>query len=228
MKRKVSFCLQEKYHLYNRGVDKRTIFLDTSDYERFKVLLYICNSKNRVTLRNSLKSSDVFAQYKKDQGEPLVSIGAYCLMPNHFHILLTPLAEQGISTFMLKLQTAYSMYFNKKYDRSGALFQGSFKSQHVASDKYLRYIYSYIHLNPAKIKNKQWKIKPSEVENLQSFLLTYPYSSISEYTEEKEIITSKKHFPLYRNDYPNSNEYIKVMIDDWIGYTEIDQGEPLV
>jgi putative transposase len=149
---------------------------------------------------------------EKDRGEPLVSIGAYCLMPNHFHLLLTPLVDGGISKFMLKLQTGYSMYFNKKNDRVGALFQGVFKSQHMDDDIYLRYIYSYIHLNPAKLKNSEWKTQPKSFLNqLKKFIAEYPYSSLQEYLSENYKILNSKPFPVDREHIANYS----LMIDDF-------------
>src|SRR3989344_9515860 len=100
--RKQSFDIDEFYHLYNRGTDKRTIFLDKQDYEHFLFLMYICNTFKSIELRNIGRNFD--------RGEGIVSIGAYCLMPNHFHILVREKIEGGISKYMLKLMTAYSMY----------------------------------------------------------------------------------------------------------------------
>src|SRR3989344_5942831 len=147
--RKQSFVAGEYYHLYNRGTEKRIIFLDEKDYERFLFLMYICNSIKSIILR------DVDENFER--GETIVDIGAYCLMPNHFHILAYEKMEGGISQYMRKLLTAYSMYFNKKYKRTGKLYSGVFKSIHANSDRYLKYLYSYIHLNPAKLINKNWR-----------------------------------------------------------------------
>ena len=87
--------------------------------------------------------------------ETLVDIGAYCLMPNHFHLLIRETAEGNISRFMLKLQTGYPMYFNKKYQRTGALFEGKFKAKHITNDNHLKYLFAYLHLNPVKITDPQ-------------------------------------------------------------------------
>src|SRR5690606_36166474 len=92
-----------------------------------------------------------------DRGKTLVEIGAYCLMPNHFHILLKSKEDDGISKFMNKLGTSYSMYFNRRYERTGILFQGRYKAKHVESDEYLKYLFSYSHLNPIKIIDPSWK-----------------------------------------------------------------------
>jgi len=147
--RKQSLEIGEFYHLYNRGTDKRVIFLDNQDYHRFLFLMYICNTLKSIELRNIGENFD--------RGETIIDIGAYCLMPNHFHILVHEKEEGGISKYMLKLMTSYSMYFNKKYKRTGKLYEGVFKSTHAGSDRYLKYLYSYIHLNPAKLIDKNWK-----------------------------------------------------------------------
>ncbi len=190
--RKQNFVLGEFYHLYNRGTEKRKIFIDKQDYQKFIFLMYICNTMRSLELR---KIGENF-----DRGELLVSIGAYCLMPNHFHILITARTENGISKYMLKLMTAYSMYFNKKYKRVGKLYQGVFKSVHANTDTYLKYIYSYIHLNPAKLIDKNWKEKKGKNSiKLLQYILNYPYSSIKEYTKNKFKILNPESFPNYFN-----------------------------
>src|SRR3990167_6058915 len=124
MERKFSFSVGEFYHLYGRGVEKRTIFLDQSDYSRFIRLLYIANSEKPF----EYKLVRGLPLEKVNRGGSLVSIGAYCLMPNHFHLLVREKTEGGISKFMSKLMTAYSMYFNKKNSRTGRLFQNTFQA----------------------------------------------------------------------------------------------------
>ena len=112
---------------------------------RFLMLLYLANSTQDTRIGNVLRITKYADVFNLDRDEPLVAIGAFCLMQNHFHILATPLIENGISTFMLKLQIGYSMYFNKN-ERNGSLFQGPFRSTHANNDQYLQYLYSYIHL----------------------------------------------------------------------------------
>ena len=146
--RKVSFALGEFYHLYNRGNSKQIIFHDEQDYKRFVGLLYVCNQEENFKSDNLGKNTDLLLI---EVGKKLVSIGAWVLMPNHFHILATENIDYGISKFMQKLSTAYSMYYNKKYNRTGSLFEGKFKAQHLNKDSYLKYIFSYIHLNPIKL-----------------------------------------------------------------------------
>lgn len=190
--RKTSFAQDEYYHLYNRGVEKRIIFQDEQDYKHFLHLLYICNTERSLTLRDIGKDFD--------RGVPIVSIGAYCLMPNHFHILIKEKKEGGISTYMRKLLTAYAMYFNKKNKRTGKLFESAFKSSHIEDDRYLRYIYSYIHLNPAKLIDKSWKEKKgAHADVLLKYISSYPYSSFPEYLSGIPEVLHPTDFPRYFN-----------------------------
>src|SRR3990167_241747 len=212
MERKVNFEKGEFYHIYNRGVEKRIIFQNISDYKRFLVLLYIANGDKSLHMKDYGSLNFIEEVFGKDRGRPLVAIGVYCLMPNHFHLLLTPLLKGGISKFMLKLQTGYSMYFNKKNERVGALFQGIFQSQHINKDKYLRYIYAYIHLNPAKLKNPSWKTQPKSFLNqLKKFIAEYPYSSLQEYVSLDYKIVNSKLFHVNKREICNYN----TIIDDF-------------
>ena len=192
--RKQSFAISEYYHLYNRGVEKRKIFLDKRDYLHFLYLMYVCN-----TIKN-IKTRDLGNDF--DREETIVSIGAYCLMPNHFHILVKEKTNNGISLFMRKLLTAYAMYFNVKYKRTGRLYENTFKSSHVGDDRYLKYLFAYIHLNPAKLIDKNWKEKQTKkVHQLLKFVSMYEFSSLQEYVKFpiniKRTILNKKAFPNY-------------------------------
>lgn len=188
--RKQAFAPGEYYHLYNRGTEKRLIFIDERDYDYFLFLMYICNTIKSIKLR------DVSQNF--DREETIVDIGAYCLMPNHFHILVREKNEGGISKYMLKLMTGYSMYFNKKYKRTGKLYEGVFKSIHANKDTYLKYIYSYIHLNPAKLIDKNWKEnKNRNTDDLLRYVFSYPHSSLQEYQTGKLKITNPAVFPTY-------------------------------
>ena len=190
--RKQAFAVNEYYHLYNRGTEKRIIFLDNQDYRRFLFLMYICNTEKSITLRD-IGNGEFF-----ERGEIIVDIGAYCLMPNHFHILVREKIENGISTYMRKLLTGYSMYFNKKYKRTGKLYEGVFKSIHADKDTYLKYLYSYIHLNPAKLIDKNWKENINRnTAKLLKYVFSYPYSSLREYKNKEFKIINPSQFPAY-------------------------------
>lgn len=189
--RKNPLVIGEYYHLYNRGVEKRKIFQSVQDYKHFIFLMYICNTEKSIVLRDVGKDFD--------RGETIVDIGVYCLMPNHFHILVKGKIENGISNYMLKLMTAYSMYFNKKYKRTGRLFENTFKSILIGEDRHLKYLYSYIHLNPAKLIDKNWKENPTKSHStLLQFVFSYPYSSLNDYlnTNNKKILEPNE-FPAY-------------------------------
>ena len=140
--RNLSFSEKEFYHLYNRGVDKRPIFLSSGDLERFFECMNVLNREKSIgSLRDLPRHSVSGAETK------LVEFVAYCLNPNHYHFLIEQIAEKGIERFMHKLGMAHSKYINAKYQRSGALFQGSFKAIHVDSNEYLLHVSAYVNLN---------------------------------------------------------------------------------
>ena len=119
-------------------------------------------------------------------------------MPNHFHILICEKIDGGISKYMLKLMTGYSMYFNKKYERTGKLYEGVFKSTHVNKDQYMKYLYSYIHLNPAKLIDMKWKESKSRNSTiLLEYVFSYLYSSLKEYITREFTVLNPKKFPDY-------------------------------
>ncbi len=219
MNRKVPFVQDEYYHVYNRGVEKRVIFSDVMDYKRFVLLLKILNTSKNIVVRDLFKTKTYNEIISEKKEEPIVGIGAYCLMPNHFHILITPLVKNGVEKYMQKLQTAYTMYFNQKNGRSGSLLQGTFKSQHLDTDEYLKYMYAYIHLNPAKLKDKNWRESgPQNFLSLKEFVFNYRYSSIGEYVKDNFIIVNPTPFPNYLENYKSKEEYFKTMVDDWLKY----------
>lgn len=211
--RKQNFAEGEYYHIYNRGVEKIDIFLDDSDYRKFIYLMYICNTKKSIILRDISKNFE--------RGESIVDVGAYCLMKNHFHFLVREKFEGGITLFTRKLLTAYSMYFNKKYKRNGKLWQGVFKSSHIDSDNYLKYIYSYIHLNPAKYVDKKWKENVKKDNGkIFEFLNNYKYSSLQIYlglaTGYSLNILNELAFPSY---FKNPTEHRRELLE-WLTYNE--------
>jgi len=217
MNRKIKFSEGEYYHVYNRGVEKRTIFLDTDDYRRFLLLLCLFNDGKSLTVRDFRRNDNCRGSTSANQ-ETLVDIGAYCLMPNHFHILIKEKKEGGLRDFVHKLTTGYTMYFNKKYERVGPLFQGTFKAEHANSDEYLKYLFSYIHLNPLKIFDKDWKEDGlKDIDMAKSFLNEYEYSSYLDYhnpEKYKSEILCKSSFPEYFvsvDDFDNN-------IFDWMEY----------
>ena len=177
------FVTGEIYHIFNRGVEKRNIFQQISDYFRFIFCIYELNIKNLVIMRNQIEKR----KEKKYRGttpvnsrEPLVEILIFCLMPNHYHLIVRQMVENGISLFMKKLGDSYVGYFNQKYNRKGmgSLFQGRFKAVHVKTTEQLINLVWYIFTNPVGLLEKDWKemgVKnPQEVIN---YLESYRWSS---------------------------------------------------
>jgi REP element-mobilizing transposase RayT len=194
--RKLKLAEGEFYHVYNRGADKRILFTTSADYQRFLQTLYLANTSKQFVLRDVLRLG--LSVYKIEKQDELVAIGTYCLMPNHFHLLITPLVEGGVAKFMNKLGTSYSSYFNKKYDRTGTLFEGRFKAKHASYDEYLKYLYSYIHLNPIKLMSQTDAISTKELT--LDFLRNYKYSSYQDYLgieREEGKILNPNPFPEY-------------------------------
>ncbi|KKW35794.1 MAG: hypothetical protein UY84_C0001G0211 [Candidatus Adlerbacteria bacterium GW2011_GWA2_54_12] len=186
MRKDAPFAVGEMYHLYNRGAHKQSIFTTDSDYKRFLLLLHLSNSDCRVDVRETLRkyegfdSAVIFKEEKPDKS--LVDIFAYCLMPNHFHLVLREKKECGISKFTRKVFTGYSMYFNILHKHSGIIAQGAFKSRHVDDEPYFRYIFAYVHLNPLSLVFPDWeKIGITDGNTARNFLHSYRYSSFYDY-----------------------------------------------
>src|SRR3989344_7294962 len=216
MSRNFSFSTGEYYHCYSRGTEKRKIFLSRKDYERFIALLFVCNSTETIHLSDHWKKS--FNQiFNIPRSETIVDIGAYSFMPNHFHLLLREKKEDGISLFMQKLITAYTMYFNKKYNRTGALFESRFKAEHANKDKYLKYLFSYMHLNPEKLMGPAWKEGGGKnIGGAKKFLGEYTYSSYSDYSKKESrpqgVLLNKNSFSGYFIDIKDFGEEML----DWL------------
>lgn len=178
--RKIIFADGEIYHLLNRGVAQSPIFLSTKEYQRFLSLTNFYHHSSPPLsfshyLRLSSKDKEKFLKNKNlEEKEKLAEILAYCLMPNHFHLLLKQLKNRGISKMLANLQNGYARYFNLKHQRTGHLFQSMFKAVRIETDEQLLHVSRYIHLNPTS----SYLVK---IKNLAS----YPWSSLPEYLGEK-------------------------------------------
>jgi putative transposase len=224
MQRKIDFSIGEYYHIYSRGTDKRTIFLENKDYRRFKILLYLCNNINPVDMCRDFQRNRTFAElFKIKRKETLVDIGIYCLMPNHFHLLIKEKIEGGITKFLVKLLTAYSMYFNKKNGRKGTLFESKFKAKHVDTDNYLKYLFAYIHLNPIKLIDPKWKENGiCNRKKAKKYLEEYPFSSYLDYQDVGRLegrIINREVFP----EYFTTKKDFNIFIDEWLSLSKIMQ-----
>ena len=175
--------VDEWYHCYNRGVDKRKVFLEERDYERLLLHMFLGKRSRPIQLfnENDHRLETILKETDKATGPDIVEIGAYALMPNHFHFVLKEVREGGIALFMQKVFTGYTMYFNQKNERTGALFAGTFKSNHIADDQYLKRLISYVHLNPAELFEPGWKESRGSLSKVEKGLREYPYSSLPEF-----------------------------------------------
>lgn len=148
--RKVKLANGEYYHILNRGVDKRAVFLDEEDLERFLQSMQEFNTLEPIgsiyELKARRKNEKFGNPVSKDKIE-MVSFICYCLNPNHYHLVLKQLVDRGIEKFMHRLALGYSKYFNSKYKRNGFLFQGPYKVSHINSDSYLLHVSAYVNLN---------------------------------------------------------------------------------
>ncbi len=174
------FVENSYYHIYNRGVEKRQIFMDDMDYSVF--ISYLRNyllPKNEDVLHNVLSDENSTSKQKAEAIKLLrlnnfsetISLAAYCLMNNHFHLLVKQIPADGIDIFMNSLMTRYTMYFNRKYKRVGHLFQGNYKAVLVQTEAQLLHLTRYIHQNSA--------LKGHAFQN-------YPYSSYRQYLSQTQ------------------------------------------
>ncbi|MDO8493587.1 MAG: transposase [bacterium] len=143
--RKEKFVTGEYYHVFNRGVDKRDIFMDEADVLRF---FQGMNDFNTTEPIGSIYEKTFYKDSLSDNKDgKLVNFIAYCLNPNHYHFLLEQLVDNGISLLMAKIGGGYASYFNEKNKRVGSLFQGRFKAKHISSNDYLLHVSTYVNLN---------------------------------------------------------------------------------
>lgn len=177
----------ELYHIYNRGVEKRVIFPSAPYYRRFVDGMRAFNTSRPVVLRELVKESpqaDHTGIRSLFEGKRLVEIGAFILMPTHYHFLLRPMYDGGIALFLQKLGAGYSGFFNLKRARVGALFQGRYKIKRIDSDRYARHIQAYIALNALDHAMPEWRQKGvRNRERAMKILRDHPWSSYSSYME---------------------------------------------
>lgn len=177
------------HHIFNRGSFKQKIFRKQNDYEVFiDILKYYLQHP---TLSPLSKLSDVKLKKAKKTASPYQLL-AYCLMPNHFHLLLLQKEiSPNLSDFIKKISVTYAMYFQHQYQHAGSLFQGKFRSVQIYPDEQLLYVSKYIHLNPAKLEGSD----PSN----------YPYSSLKDYltANNKNWLSPQIIFKTYFNETAN-------------------------
>lgn len=187
--------MERIYHVLSRGVDKRKIFLEEEDYLRFIHDLFEFNNQSPAfNTGHFFKNQyiDLRSQYiarGREKREFLVKILAFTLMPNHYHLLLSPVVKDGITRFMRKLNIGYAKYFNQKYERKGTLFEGRYKSILITQESHFLHLPYYIHSNSLDLKFPEWRI--GEIKNYKEamkFLENYRWSSFPDYI-------GKENFP---------------------------------
>lgn len=170
------------YHIYSRGVNKEKVFLDDADKVHFLSLLKRYLSKERVKAKNR-----TVYKYFGDEIEML----CYCLMNNHIHLLVYQVEDDSVARFMRSLMTSYGMYFNKRHNRVGPVFQSRYLARRIDGDTYLHHISRYIHLNPHK-----WR--------------GYKFSSIGYYLDghHAEWLHTTRIMELFNHDIKKYEQFI--------------------
>jgi len=231
-KRKEQLANGEIYHVLLRGVDGKTIFNDEQDYYRAIHDIFefndealtvwqhrhsLINKDNKST--DKLDKSDIVKiEKEKKPRKLLVEVLAFCLMPNHIHLLLRQVKDRGITKFMGKFGTGYAVYFNNKNQRSGHLFQGRFKAILIKTNSQLQKIFVYIHTNPASLVDSQWKKGGIKDPNkIIDQIENYKWGSYSDYL-------GKKNFPsLTQRDFLNqvmTKEEWQKFVNQWVEFKD--------
>lgn len=175
----------EIYHVVMRGVGDSKIFKNKDDYYRAIFSLYEFNTTKSIEIRLQREKRQIIKKYGipfSDSRDFLVGCLAFAFMPNHIHLLLKQLKDNGITKFMRKVGAGYASFFNKKYKRRGHLFQGRFQAVLIKNDDQLRNVFVYIHANPTSLIEPEWKEKGvRNIKKVIQFLNKYKWSSYSDY-----------------------------------------------
>lgn len=204
--RNIPLINNQIYHIVNRGIASQPIFLKKSDYQRcIDTLLYYQNKSPSLRysffIRLPLQRKSDFLDQLKAEKNLLVELIAYCIMPNHIHLLVRQIDSAGISHFMSNFANSYTRYFNTKEGRIGPLFQGKFKAVRIETDDQLLHVSRYIHLNPFS----------SYVVKKIDDIIHYPYSSFREYISLTENNICNKNYILSK--FKASSSYKKFVFD---------------
>lgn len=196
--RSFPFLTDNIYHLFNRGSDKRDLFLQPRDYKRFQQTFYYYQFKGPKPKFSKFTKSKLNL-FRLEQSKKLVEVWCYCLMPNHFHFLIKQLKDDGISVFISQLINSYTKYFNTKYDRVGPLLQGRFKAVPVESEEQLLHLSRYIHINPV-------------VSGICKDPIDYPWTSYQEHLTGNGFLSNPQEILNY---FPKGNyqQFVKDQID---------------
>lgn len=222
-------ALGKIYHIYNRGVEKRKIFLDNQDRMRFVHDLFEFNDREpALNLSHHLARSKEVGLPNIGRGrvrEPrklLVELMAFCMMPNHFHLVVRQRTASGVTDFMRKLGTGYTNYFNQKYKRVGSLFQGKYKLVQLKSEPHLIHLPYYIHLNPLDLTTPEWRErKIRNCKKAVQFLESYRWSSHLDFLGKKNFpsVTQREFLT---NIIGSPKEY-KESVYDWLKDLDLEK-----
>lgn len=229
--RTTEFIEEGLYHVFNRGVDKRQIFMSTADYRRFYENLCLFNDANHC--REDGKEIRRWARLARiDQTEmkrdPLVKIHAFCLMPNHFHLLLEQIKNGGVQTFMQRIGIGYANYFNIRHERTGTLFESRFKSVEVKRDAQWEHLPRYIHLNALDLTNLDWRDgKIAKWSEATEALDQFRWSSHHVYLGRGQSLPVVDETAV-TNLFCDQNDYLK-FLKEWSGrHTLPDSIDPIL
>lgn len=224
--RQTEFAVNEWYHCYTRTIDKSRPFELRGNAERFLETLYLANdsvSIPRLPLLHQRYSHEEIFSLPRERS--LVDIGGYCIMPTHYHLLLRPRTDSGITEFMHKLGTSFTRSFNLQNNRVGNLFVKPFRSKHIDDESYLRRGSQYVHLNPIELFEPGWKQGVvHSYPTLKQRLLSYPYNSLIEYEGKKRpqsSILDTEAMALIGNDAIDLSELLDEMIE-YYQFLELD------
>lgn len=238
--RNIKFATGNIYHIVVRSLDDNLLFKNIDDNYRGIFSIYEFNNAKRIEIRdrrrmrmkikeevkkaakefkkiqakNKARGQRVSADLSADSRDKLVEVMAFCLMPNHIHLLVKQLKDDGITKFMRKLGAGYGRYFNKKYQRKGYVFQDRFRAVFIRNDDQLKVVLAYIHSNPISLAEPKWKERGiHDLKRAIKFLENYKWSSHLDYigksnfpsvTERKfilEIMGSKRGYEEFLKDY---------------------------
>ena len=224
--RKTPLVAGQFYHVFNRSIARLPIFKNKRDYERMMRTINYYRYPNpplRFSFFDRLPADkkEDFLKDLKDTKIPMVEIISYCLMPNHFHFLLRPLTDFGVSHFVRDIQHSYSKYFNTKNDRSGSLFQGMFKAVLIETDEQFIHVSRYIHLNPVSsylieinaLRSYPW----SSFKDLENFADS-TFVNFQPIMEHYKTAGAYRRFVFDQADYQRALEKIKHLTIEQGGY----------
>ena len=207
----------EIYHIVIRAIEDLKLFREEKDYFRMIHDLFEFNDEDpaistyRRDMRNNISRTVLDMLRRRKKRKMLVEILAFCLMPNHVHLLVRQLKEGGISKFMRKIGAGYGLYYNQKYERKGHLFQGRYRIIHIESQEQLKTVFVYIHTNPVSIVVPNWREEGiKEIEKVMKFLENYRWSSYSDYLGKKNFpsLTSREFLTKVMGGIESCREFV--------------------